>query len=357
MSETITASRFVQPLALNWEALLKEQPKLRIREAAKQLEVSELELLLTKLGKGVTLLKDEHGALLVGLQNVGRVMALSRNDQVVHERHGVYTDFKVNKAGNMGLCLGEIDLRTFLNHWHIALSVEETNQDIVRHSIQFFDQSGMAVHKVYATQKTDMEAWKALVGDYIALSQEVDFSPTPKEAAMYPNAGKLDHADVEKPWSELKDVHHFHAMLAKLKIDRIEALELVGKQYAERLAPNSIEVLLQRASANKLPLMVFVGNTGIVQIHTGPVDKLLRTGPWFNVLDRDFNLHANTEQFDQIWIARRPTTDGIVTSVECYNAQRELVLTFFGARKPGQDEAIDWRHLAEDLARESEPSA
>lgn len=351
MSETMSASRFVKPLALNWDALKKEQPKLRIRDAAKQLEVSELELLLTRLGNGVTLLTNDHGSLLIDLEKVGRVMALSRNDQVVHERHGTYTDFKVNKAGNMGLCLGEIDLRTFLNHWHIALWVKEHNQELTRESIQFFDKTGMAVHKVYATQKTNTDAWNELVREYVDVSQEVSFVPEQKKTTLYPNAGQLDQSDVETPWSALKDVHHFHSMLAKLQIDRIEALELVGKKYAERLSSNAIEVLLQRSSANKLPLMVFVGNGGIVQIHTGPVEKLLRTGPWFNVLDQDFNLHANTEQIDQIWIARRPTTDGIVTSVECYNAERELVLTFFGARKPGQAESIDWRHLAEELER------
>ena len=74
-----------------------------------------------------------------------------------------------------------------------------------------------------------------------------------------------------------------------------------------------------------------------------------RTGPWMNVLDRGFNLHANTEAIRRWWLVRRPSADGIITSVEAFNADGELVLTVFGERKPGIPESELWREQAATL--------
>lgn len=46
---------------------------------------------------------------------------------------------------------------------------------------------------------------------------------------------------------------------------------------------------------------------------------------------------------------RKPSSDGIVTSWEAFDADGELVVQLFGARKPGQPERDDWRELAESF--------
>jgi putative hemin transport protein len=48
--------------------------------------------------------------------------------------------------------------------------------------------------------------------------------------------------------------------------------------------------VLEEASEKNTPIMVFVGNRGIIQIHTGNVKKTLWHQQWFNVMDPDFNL-------------------------------------------------------------------
>ncbi|OZG75376.1 hemin-degrading factor [Hahella sp. CCB-MM4] len=336
-----------------WSELRKEQPRLRIRNAARQLGVCELELLLTGLEHQITPLKADFGDMLIALQSVGRVMALTRNDQVVHERHGVYTDFKVSGNGAMGLCLGEIDLRTFFKHWRVAVAVKDKpkkngDDSGCRHSIQFFDGEGEAIHKVYATDNTDMDAWQNWIEQFRAQNAP-KFSPESKVPPTYPGAGQVTTEQLRTPWSSLKDVHHFNAMLNKLGIDRLEALTLVGDDYALKVPVHTVEEAISQAAEQQLSIMVFVGNGGIVQIHTGSVHRLLRKGPWFNVLDPDFNLHLNTEEIDSCWIVRRPTADGVVSSLECFNEDRELILTLFGERKPGQEELASWRSLLASL--------
>lgn len=118
-------STLVHDLKEKWEALKAENPHLRIRNAAAELGVSEAELLATNVGEGVTVLKPEFKDILTEAEQLGKVMALTRNDECVHERKGTYLngDFSSPHAQ---LFVGEdIDLRIFLNHWKFAFAVVE----------------------------------------------------------------------------------------------------------------------------------------------------------------------------------------------------------------------------------------
>ena len=48
-----------------WDSLRSEQPGLRIRSAASIIGVSELELLITQLGREVTILRPEFNEILI----------------------------------------------------------------------------------------------------------------------------------------------------------------------------------------------------------------------------------------------------------------------------------------------------
>jgi putative hemin transport protein len=52
-----------------------------------------------------------------------------------------------------------------------------------------------------------------------------------------------------------------------------------------------------------------------------------------------------------VWIVRKPTEDGIVTSVEVFNEWDELIVQFFGKRKPGIPERTDWQQLVADIEK------
>ncbi len=85
-------------------------------------------------------------------------------------------------------------------------------------------------------------------------------------------------------------------MLRKFRSSRVAVLRAAGWHIlAQQVdARDAVERMLQAAVESELPIMCFVGNRGMVQIRTGPVRNLRRTGPWFNVLDERFNLHLNT---------------------------------------------------------------
>jgi len=122
-----------------------ENPKMRERDLAAQLGVSEAEFLAAHCGEGVVRVEALANDLLTGLEAVGEVMALTRNDSAVHEKIGVYD--KVVTGEHSALALGEnIDLRIFPKVWAHGFAVEKRDGDDIRRSLQFFDAAGEAVH-------------------------------------------------------------------------------------------------------------------------------------------------------------------------------------------------------------------
>lgn len=341
-------------LAQRWTKLKNAEPKLRIRDAAAWLGVSEMELLATRLSKDadeVIRLKAPWPEIISAVSGVGSVMALTRNDSCVHERHGVYG--KLSGNDHVGLIVGDdIDLRIFFASWAYGFAVSEEARGHTRHSLQFFDGAGHAVHKIYATEETDQVAFAKIINDFRHDRQSLDGALT-----LMPASGEkanladqdIDVAALRKEWSALQDTHDFFGLLRRHKVGREQAFRLAGPDYASPVAANAVREMLEIAAKDDLPIMVFVGNRGVIQIHTGPVKRLVATGPWFNVLDPMFNLHLREDAIASAWVVRKPTQDGVVTSLELFDKTGELIVSFFGKRKPGIPEMTDWQALAESL--------
>jgi putative hemin transport protein len=93
--------------------------------------------------------------------------------------------------------------------------------------------------------------------------------------------------------------------------------------------------------------MIFVSSKGCIQIHTGLVQKLVSMEPWFNVLDPQFNLHLREDHIAEAWLVKKPTNDGIVTSLELFDENFQQIALIFGKRKPGKPELEAWREALE----------
>jgi putative hemin transport protein len=50
-----------------------------------------------------------------------------------------------------------------------------------------------------------------------------------------------------------------------------------------------------------------------------------------------------------VWIVRKPTADGEVTAIEVFNELGEIIVQFFGKRKPGIPELQGWRDIVASL--------
>lgn len=324
-------------------ALKTEKPKIRIREAAKQLGVSEAELVATNENNMV--LKPEFENILKEIQTLGYVMALTRNDYAVHERKGIYT--KAGFNGHVGLVANpDIDLRLFMNAWYFGFAVSEGE----RQSLQFFDQDGEAVHKIYLTELSDKDAYQSLINKYRADRQRdpLQIKPVDRSIVEKPD-DSIDVAGFQEAWRNLKDTHEFFAVLNKFGVKRNQSMRLAPEGYAVESSWASLKKLIEAVSERDLEIMVFIGNRGCIQIHTGKAKRLVQTGPWFNILDPEFDMHLREDIIDDVWVVKKPTKEGFVTSIEVFDADRQLIVQFFGKRKPGVPEREDWRQVVQDF--------
>ena len=342
MKSTLSPDR--TELKERWAEYKFANPKSRIRDDAKALGTSEAELLATGLGTTVQLLDGDFRELIKEVGSLGHVMALTRNDHVVHERKGTYE--KISFNNHVGLVLGEdIDLRLFLGDWKFGFAVSEND----RFSLQFFNSFGEAAHKIYLTDKSNKEAYDALVTKYLAADQNVNlFVSEKKEKVAEPDeAADFDKSAFQQEWLDLKDTHDFFTLLRKYKLSRKQALRNAPEGYAHRIKPESMKLLFDAISETELPIMVFVSNPNCIQIHTGPIKKIFVMGPWLNVMDPEFNLHLREDAIDEAWVVRKPTEDGIVTGIELIDKDGVMFNQFFGKRKPGIPELTEWPALIE----------
>lgn len=336
-----------------YKELKSENPTMRIRDAAQKLEVSEGELLATGVGENVVQLNDNFKELLKELHTLGYVMALTRNDEIVHERKGIYKNAQTEMPHGMVLFVNpDIDLRIFTKNWHYGFAATVENPRGSLRSLQIFDIDGTAIHKIYLTDKSDFEAYERLIEKFKSEDQNPTLLVRTKPE-IKPNRSdsEIDIEGFRKAWSEMKDTHDFFPLLSRFGVGRKQALRLAEDKFSREVPADSFKYILEEACDRKIPIMIFVGNDGIIQIHTGEIENVLEARGWFNVMDEKFNLHIDQENIGSAFIVRKPTEDGIVTSLELFNKSEKDVALFFGKRKPGNPEREDWRELIADLEK------
>lgn len=324
-------------------------PKMRERDLAAKLAISEAEFVAAWCGRGTTPISVDFERIFPRLADLGEVMALTRNENAVHEKIGVYD--KYHPGRHAAMMLGEkIDTRMFPQKWVYGFAVECSEGDDIRRSLQFFDKHGDAIHKIHLRAESNVDAWRTLV-------EEITLGDNSQTIAVDNDPGDAKPADdvpveeLRDRWSRMTDTHQFALIIRKLNITRHQAVASVGQDFAWRIDNDSVLSMLNAAAAQALPIMCFVGNPGCIQIHSGPVSNIKVMGPWLNVMDPDFHLHLRTDRVSECWAVRKPTDKGHVTSLEAYDGDGNLIIQFFGKRIEGQDERDGWRAIMESLPR------
>ncbi len=344
----------IQNLRDRLASLKQKEPRLRNRQLADRLKISEAELLTLSLGDKVVRLSGDWKSLLTDLKEVGYVMALTRNDYCVHERKGVYDNLTFYEGvHNMGVAVNpDIDLRFFMNEWKYGLAViMERPKGGDLHSFQFFNQRGEAVHKIFSTPKSNLAAYREILDRYMGEQTPIrieDRARPPLETEKPDET--IDIEGFQNAWTHLQDTHDFFGMLKDFGVTRTQALRLAPQGMVTRVDRLAVEKVLESAAENEVSVMCFVHSSGCIQIHTGPVKRLLWHHDWYNVMDPAFNLHLDTSAIADCFVVRKPTADGIVTSLELFDQNGQLIVYFFGARKPGKPELTEWRAIVDQLS-------
>jgi putative hemin transport protein len=357
-------------LSERYDALRAEQPKLALRDAAARLNVSEAELLAANgIGKTVTRLQEGENVpreIMRRALDLGKVMAMTRNENAILERTGVATRMKPqepitgldadkekerearmrNIAG--GYLGGEIDLRFTFKNWKYAFAVVQPGKDgVVSRSLQFFDAQGNAAHKVYVKSDAGVAVFDKIVADFRNPSQsaELNVAAAPARKAPKPDS-EVDVKEFQLAWNEINDVHQFNRLLTEFGVTREQGLRLGPVDKVQRIAPQAVRQLLEQAATRQVDIMAFLGNDAAIQIYSGKISKVQEAGGYFNVLDPEFNLHLRDSALVSGYIVKRA---GVV-NVEFYDKDGNEVVSFFGVRSREKPVPQAWIDLTAALA-------
>jgi putative hemin transport protein len=346
-------------LRQSWEELKKVKPTLRIRDCAEELGVSEAELLATTVGEYTTLLSGDWTVFLQRLPQLGRVMSLTRNDSCVLEHKGSFqkVDIMGSPAHQMATVIGPIETRVFFSAWKYGFAVKQQTPHGLQQSLQIFDEAGNAVTKIFLQGEShnrpasDQAAYDKIVTDFTADEQKQEIEVVKVKNMPTKAIGEINKEALLTDWENMKDTHDFFGMLRKHQVNRLDAVELSEGTYSYRIEKSALKDMLESAAKDHLPIMVFAGNRGNLQIHQGKIQTIRVMDNWLNILDPDFNMHLREDHITSAWVVKKPTTDGVVTGIEVFDKNKEMIAQFFGLRKPGIPELAKWKELVDTLPK------
>ncbi|MEM9249709.1 MAG: ChuX/HutX family heme-like substrate-binding protein [Pseudomonadota bacterium] len=329
-----------------------DAPKQRDRDVADALGISEAQLVAAHVGatdgrRALRVHADPDQLIPVAI-TLGEVMALTRNPSAVHEKIGRYDGYHPGQHA-ASVLTEDIDLRLFPNHWKNAFMVEHETEGGVRRSVQVFDAAGDAIHKIHLRDTSDIAAWDTAKAVLAHPDQSDQQDVAAREDPEAPK-GRLDKVEtLRQEWSRLTDTHQFLRLVSKLKMNRLGAYRIAGAPFVRPLPPTAVDAMLHAVRDAEIEFMLFVGNRGCIQIHTGPVGTLRPMGPWQNIMDPGFNLHLRADHIAEVWAVEKPTQRGPAISVEAFDVDGQLILQCFGVSKQGRDSRPTWNRIVGEL--------
>jgi putative hemin transport protein len=252
-----------------------------------------------------------------------------------------------NIAG--GYLGGDIDLRFNFANWKYAfVVVQPDGAGWLSRSLQFFDPSGNAVHRLFLKNEAAAGVFDKLVEDFRAPDQnaalKIEAAP-PRESAK-PDAS-VDVKGFQQAWRAMSDANQFNRLLGEYGVEREQAMRFAPAGAVQRVAPQALRQLLDEASARKLPIIVFLGNEAVTQIYTGTIERTAASGEWYKALAPGLDLQLRVGALASGYVVQRAG----VTSVEFFDKNGELVVSFFGVRERGKQQPQGWFELTRALPK------
>lgn len=327
-------------------------------DIAEELGICEGEVINKRLGKDVKIINASNiKDFISDLEALGEVKCITRNSGAVSVQQGKYTNQylngykKVNISAEAGLVLnpGELDIRMFFKHWNAIFYIDENKNGKQLKSFQIFDRYGKAIHKIFITELTNLDALYFILEKYKCDIIKSFLFTQKKESDNYLKKDcKFDDV-IDRDWREMKEVHDFYILMNKYKMSRQQLFNSVGDDLAYQVDNTSLNDILLLTKEKNEALTVFIANTGCVQIYTGLINKIFYRDEWLNIFNNKNKIHLRHESIDECWVVRKPGEHGYVTSLEVFSKYGEQIVQIYGQRNENEKERDSWRNIISSI--------
>jgi putative hemin transport protein len=310
-------------------ASLRVEKNHRHREIASLLNVTEVELLdshvgVTKLESIKSFpnlarairLKPSWSSIIQDSQGFGEVMSLTRNAHAVHENLAFYKH--ASSSDGVGMVLSEeLTMRLMYGRWEHGYLFEECKSTVVQRSIQFFDEFGASIHKIFLMPHSHHWFFDELAKRWADSNQEPGIIVHEKLAHdQQTNQGALASIIEER-----------HA----------NQKESINLDVVQSLLRSSVEL--------KLPLIITVQNDGVNQSHDGILGEIRDHNNWLHLINEQFNCHLQLAQMPKICINHQESP----YSIEMINEEGFLLASIAVSTKATPVDRQAWEDLLDKI--------
>ena len=276
-----------------WKSLQAENPKLRIRDAAKQLEVSEACLLSTEINESVSYLNViDYNSFLLKVLSLDKIMLLTRTDYVVHEKTLSTKDVKLKDNKIIDTNTNDPVLKFNPKLFTYFFSQNKIHAKRYLRSFQIFDANGDAVLKIYL-KGNDRNKFDSIEKEYSA-----DYN---YELQLNTNSDDL-------------------------KVENILKNKKYKERYVYSVEKNILREILTNTSKISIPIQIQAIGKGTIQYHRDLIGKVIDFGPWINIIDKTFNLHAIEGHLKKVILNKYIHNSITFYSVDFYDKNGDQVL-------------------------------
>ena len=320
-------------------ASLRVEKKHRHREIASFLNVTEVELIdshvgVTKLESIKSMpnlarairLKPSWSNIIQDMQGFGEVMSLTRNAHAVHENLAFYKH--ASSSDDLGMVLSdELTMRMMYERWEFGYLFEECKSTVLQRSIQFFDEFGAPVHKIFLLPHSHHWYFDELAKRWADSNQD---------------SGIIVQEKLERDQDQDQDQDLSKGALVSIIEER-------HAQQKEIIDPDAAQFLLHSAIKLKLTLMITVQNNGVKQSHDGVLDDIRDHNNWLHLINQQFNCHLQLTQMPKICINHQESP----YSIEMLDEGGFILVSITLSAKSTPADRQAWEELSEQVkARE-----
>jgi len=285
-----------QSLKSKWEKLQSEDNKIRIRDAAKKLGTSEASLLSTEINDGVLFLNiSDYHTFLSEVLSLDKIMLLIRSDSVVHEKTISSKDIQLRDNKVFNNKSNELILEFNPTLFKYIFSQNKLHAKRSLRSFQIFDIYGDAILKIYLKGKNEIE-FDNIVERY-------------KSEYNYELQEPINHKNLEP-----KSIIELNSSVKECEC------------YDYDLNENILRKVLIGSSKEQIPIQIHAIGKGTIQYHKDLIKKIVDFGPWINIIDKTFNLHAMENHLKHVILKKHEKNNDLFYHLDFFDMRNNYVL-------------------------------
>ncbi len=312
----------VSALHIRYRHLVDKYPSLQRRDIAQKLSISEAELIDAQIDLKSIRLVPKFADMVDYFQDIGVLMSVTRNQGVLHEVKGAFShNATVNTICSFTTNDRAIGLHLFLSEWAYGFAVNEMAEGKQRYSLQFFNEAGTAIQKIYLQKDSHLPTYKALVNRFTDKDQLSPLAIVPPVEITNTATVNHDIQSFKAHWERMSSIHQLSGIIRQYNLSREQSFSAVGKKYAQLFEVEQLAYFLSQAAKLKLHMTCAAKSQGVEQVYKGEVSHVTQLDSLVTILGWNFSLQLKSRHIKSIWLVRIPTLDGVELALEIYNKQ------------------------------------